>query len=122
MTQSDHQWKFLKDVSKFIQYCDMIGWKVTLGHGWRSPEEQQRLFDAGLSKAKPGQSQHEKRKAVDLNFWDEEGVYLPTYKIKAYHDAAMMKLANYWEDLDPKNRAGLKFHGFRDPYHFERMD
>ena len=73
MSLSDKQWLFLKDVARFIGFIEEIGWKATGGDLLRSFLEQKRKYKAGLSKAEPGTGKHEKKLAIDLNFWDETG-------------------------------------------------
>lgn len=50
---------------------------------WRSPEDQQKAYDAGLSNAKPGQGKHEcmldgkpASRAFDFALDDENGQYI----------------------------------------------
>ncbi len=123
MSMSDKQWMFLKDVAHLIEYIHSIGWKATGGDLERSYAEQERKYGAGLSKAPAGKSRHNVRMAIDLNFWDETGAYLPKLPLTdEQHDDKFRLIADYWESLHPKNKAGLNFETFRDPYHFERSD
>lgn len=125
MSYSNRQFAFLKDVALLIMYCAQQGFKVTGGELWRSNEEQDRKYRAGLSKAKAGESKHQARMAIDLNFWNIDGKYLPYVERdegRDEHDTQLALIADYWESLNPKNRAGLYFKSLRDPYHFERMD
>ena len=121
MKQSDKQWAFLRDVATLISYIGMCGWKASGGDLFRSYAEQQRVVDAGLSKAKPGSGRHEARMAIDLNFWDESGKYLPDLDRKT-HDTKFAHIADFWESINPKNKAGFFFTSLYDPYHFERLD
>ncbi len=123
MSMSDKQWSFLRNVADLINYIDECGWKATGGDLERSYAEQQRKVDTGLSKAPAGKSRHNVRMAIDLNFWDETGAYLPKIPLtEEQHDFKMKSISDYWESLHPKNKAGLNFKTFRDPYHFERSD
>jgi len=123
MSYSDKQWDFLRNVGSLISYIGMIGWKATGGDLLRSYAEQQRKYDAGLSKAKPGTGRHEKKMAIDLNFWDESGDYVPGLNLTQEDLIKKMKpIADYWEGLSENNCAGLYFESIFDPYHFERMD
>ena len=125
MSYSNKQFSFLKDVALLIMYCAQQRWKVTAGRMYSSNEEQDRLYKEGLSNAKAGESRHNCRMAIDLNFWNVEGVYMPFVENeegKDEHDSQLAKIADYWESLNPKNRAGLYFKSIRDPYHFERGD
>ena len=125
MTYSNRQWSFLKDVALLITYIAKEGWKATGGDLYRSNAEQDRLFDEGLSKARAGQSRHNSRMAIDLNFWDEHGSYMemPRDKIhRVTHKNKMAFIGEYWKSLHPKNRWGGDFNSIYDPYHFERID
>ena len=123
MSLSDKQWSFLRNVADLINYIDECGWKATGGDLERSYAEQQRKVDAGLSKAPAGKSRHNMRLAIDLNFWDAEGSYLPKLPLtREQHDEKFKLIADYWESLHPKNKAGLYFNSLYDPYHFERGD
>jgi len=123
MSYSDKQWEFLKDLAKLIKFIEYRGWKATGGDLERSYAEQERKYGAGLSKAKAGKSRHNVKMAIDLNFWDESGTYLPKLPLtKDDHDDKMEFIAQYWEGLSDKNRAGLYFKSIYDPYHFERLD
>ena len=123
MSYSNKQWSFLKDVSLLITFIAKSGWKATGGDLWRSNEEQNRLYSIKRSRAKAGESQHNNRMAIDLNFWDENGDYMPIQAEtigREAHDEKLKFIADYWESLHPKNKAGLYFDSIYDPYHFER--
>jgi len=121
MSMSDNQWTFLRNLADLIEFIADSGWKATGGDLFRSYAEQERVHGAGLSKAKPGESRHGFRMAIDLNFWDETGAYLPKLPLtREQHDEKMRFIADYWEFLNPKNKAGLNFKSLYDPYHFER--
>lgn len=103
---------FLQDVAKLIPYCASIGFFVTLGEGYRTPEHQLEAFNAGFSKTKTGQ--HTKRLAIDLNFFRmENNVMTPITDAKRLSD-----VGKFWMSLDPKNDCGIMW-GW-DTYHFER--
>ena len=121
MSMSNTQWSFLQDVAILICFIRDRGWKATGGDLLRSYAEQERKYGAGLSKAMAGESKHQFKLAIDLNFWDETGAYLPKLPLtEEQHDEKFKFIADYWESLNPKNKAGLNFKTFRDPYHFER--
>ena len=125
MSYSNRQFSFIKDVALLIMYCAQQRWKVTGGDLLRSNEEQDRKYKLGLSKARGGESRHQSRMAIDLNFWNTDGVYMPYVEEedgRDAHDSQLALIADYWESLNPKNRAGLYFKSIRDPYHFERGD
>ena len=79
----------------------------------------------GRSKAHAGESRHNSRMAIDLNFWNVDWIHMPFIERdlgRDEHDTQLALIADYWESLNPKNKAGLYFKSFRDPYHFERGD
>lgn len=126
-------WKFLRDVGKLIAFIDKSEFTALGGELQRSDEEQQRKYDAGVSKAKPGQSQHQKLKAIDIEFFlggkwiktpmrgdfSTEREYLDA---RVDHKRQMQDIGEYWEGLDSKNAWGGNFVSIYDPNHFERMD
>lgn len=122
MSYSDRQWAFLKDAGKLIAHIDEIGWKATGGDLYRSNDEQERKYKAELSKAKGGQSRHQSKMAIDLNLWDENGAYIPHLELEPEElKDKLIPVAEYWKDLNPKNRWGGDWRFF-DPFHFERID
>src|ERR1017187_4152680 len=87
---------FSQNVAKLIQYAASIRFDVTLGESWRSAE-QAAIY------AKEGKgiidSLHCKRLAIDLNLFDENGIYLT-------NEAPYKMLGDYWVALHPLNRWG----------------
>jgi len=125
MSYSNRQFSFIKDFALLVMFCAQQRWKVTGGDLWRSDAEQERLYDMGRSKAHAGESRHNSRMAIDLNFWNVDGIHMPFIERdlgRDEHDTQLALIADYWESLNPKNKAGLYFKSFRDPYHFERGD
>jgi hypothetical protein len=104
---------FLQDVSKLIQYSASIGFIVTGGELWRSPEQQEIYVKEGKSRTK--NSRHLDRCAIDLNFFRmEEGKPVLIQDAKRLTD-----IVTFWVSLDPKkNDCGLIW-GW-DLNHFER--
>jgi hypothetical protein len=103
---------FLQDVARLLPYCASIGFIVTLGEGYRTPEHQLEYFKKKLSKTKIGQ--HTKRLAIDFNFFRmEENKIVPVTDAKRLSD-----IGKFWKSLDPKNDCGILW-GW-DTYHFER--
>ena len=128
------QWAYLQDEARFIQFIASSIYTAIGGERQRSYAEQQRKFDAGLSKAKGGQGQHGKCKASDFEFFDEAGTWLKVPEKKEYptiedydiaveeHKAKIKPFGDHWESLDPKNFWGGNIRGLYDPGHFERRD
>ena len=119
----DAQWAFLLDVSELIRYIEVLDFSAVGGELQRSHAEQQRKYDAGLSKAKPGMSLHQKLQAIDIEFFNEDGKWLkvPTNKEEQIsHREQLLPLGIFWEGLDEKNKWGGNFKSLYDPNHFER--
>lgn len=114
MTLSDKQWLFLKHVALLILYAEAKGWKLTGGELTRPNEMQEIYLKQGKSKVKI--SQHQKRLAIDLNF------FRPSDGKLTYTKAETQELGDFWESLDPKNRWGGNWVSFVDTPHFERRE
>jgi hypothetical protein len=72
LTLREKQSRFAALVSALIEQAFMMGYEVTFGEAWRSPEEAARLAKAGKGIKR---SLHTLRLAVDLNLF-KDGVYL----------------------------------------------
>ena len=118
MKLSETQQIFTRNIAKLIKYANLMGFGLTFGHAWRSPEEQERLYYSGLSKTLD--SQHLKRLAVDFNVFLAGRLCLDWQSIKI--------LGDYWESLHPNNRWGGDWNnnemqdGFIDCPHFEMLE
>jgi len=106
----DEQAGFLKDVAKLINNCFELGFVVTGGELWRTPEQQAIYLKKGLSKT--SDSMHLKRCAIDLNFF-KDGVLVGKRDL-------LIPVGEYWQSLNPKNRWGGNFTNIIDCSHFER--
>lgn len=101
---------FLLDVGKLVVYATSLGFEVTAGEAFRTPEQQQIYVRTGRSKTLA--SNHLRRLAMDLNFIRGG---------KLIYDAkALEPIGDYWESLHPRNRWGGHFSSFKDLPHFER--
>lgn len=101
---------FLKDVVKLLNKADELGFVVTGGELYRTPEQQKIYVDTGRSKTM--NSNHLRRCAIDLNFF-KNGTLI--------YDIPMLKpLGEYWKSLNPKNDWGGFWLSFKDVPHFER--
>ncbi len=128
---SDKQWKFARHTALLILYIDAMLGKATWGDAFRSKEEQQRKFDAGLSGLDPSQEGvvylHGEKLAIDLNlFHPDTGRYCPrpdpetaTPEKIAEHRALFQHIGDFWEGLDPKNVWGGNWDDPYDPAHFQ---
>lgn len=88
---------------------------------------QQLKYETGKSKAKPGQSEHQKLRAQDLEFFDSDGKWMQVPKMGApgqlNHKAMLQPIGDYWESLSPGlNYWGGNFTHIYDPGHFERRE
>lgn len=101
---------FLIDVAKLVNKATELGFVVTGGELYRTPEQQQIHVRAGRSKTM--NSIHLKRCAIDLNFFKDGKL---TYDV-----AALRPVGDYWESLNPKNQWGGNWKSFKDVPHFER--
>lgn len=109
MAMVDHQFLFLLDVAKMINYAAEIGITLTGGELYRTKEQQDIYVSQG--KSKTNDSNHMRRLAIDLHAF-KNGVMLSAKE--------MEPLGVFWEGLYPKNRWGGRFKGLVDGVHFER--
>ena len=110
MNLSSQQFAFLTDVAKLIQFCYNRNIVVTGGELFRTPEQQAIYLKEG--KTKTANSNHLRKLAIDLNF-------IIGGKL-VYDKAALQPYGDFWESLNPYNRAGMNFKSFPDTCHFER--
>ena len=108
---------FLLHVSELIRKSSELGFLVSGGELYRTPEQQALHVKHGRSKTM--NSLHLKRLAIDLNFFREapDGTLKLTYDIEE-----LRALGAFWENLDPANRWGGNWTSFKDVPHFERRD
>lgn len=110
MSLREEQSKFTRDVHKLLTWAFSMGYEITLGEAFRTPEQQAIYFKSGRSKTM--NSNHLKRCAIDL-FVFKDGKLLSTKE-------EMQPIGNAWESLSKENRWGGNFSGFVDVPHFER--
>lgn len=101
---------FLKDVCKLLQKAEELGFVVTAGELYRTPEQQEIYVRTGRSKTM--KSNHLRRCAIDLNFFKSGALIYDVGVLKA--------LGEYWKSLSPKNDWGGFWLSFKDVPHFER--
>jgi len=107
MTLRQKQSLFSFFVAGLILHADTLGFEVTFGETWRSPEEAARL--AKLHKGTP-RSLHCDRLAIDLNLF-KNGRYLTSSE-------AYRPLGDFWKTLHPLCRWGGDFKPRADGNHF----
>jgi hypothetical protein len=110
MSNASEQAAFLLDMCKLIQKATELGFVVTGGELYRSPEQQQIHVRAGRSKTM--NSLHLSRRAVDLNFFKDGKL--------CYDKATLAPLGAYWESLNPLNSWGGNGIKLVDAPHFSR--
>lgn len=126
MSMSDHQWEFLKDVAKLIEFAEKNGFKLTGGELYRTTPQQLMYFYGRTLKEVGGtvelvddrrkshtmQSNHQRRLAIDVNIFKNGKL--------TYEKQELQAMGDYWESLSPHNRWGGNFISFTDTPHFER--
>lgn len=110
MSAVKEQAEFLQHACLLIQKAAELGFVVTGGELYRTPEQQQIYVKTGRSQTMA--SNHLRRCAIDLNFFKDGAL---TYDI-----AALRPLGEYWQSLHPKNSWGGFWKSFKDVPHFER--
>lgn len=86
MTLRQKQSKFAQLVAMLIIQCEILGYEVTIGEVYRSPEEAKRLHDLGKGILN---SLHTSKLAIDLNLF-KNGVYMKSTE-------AHQTLGEWWE-------------------------
>jgi hypothetical protein len=110
MSNTSEQAAFLLDVCALIQKATAMGFTVTAGELYRTPEQQQIYVKTGRSRTM--QSLHLQRRAVDLNFFVDGKL--------CYDKAVLAPLGAYWESLHPLNSWGGNGKKLVDTPHFSR--
>lgn len=101
------QEEFAQAVAKLIQQAVTMGYTVTLGEAWRTPQQAQLNADAGKGIV---HSLHIERLAIDLNFF-QNGQYVS--------DGSKLKdIGTWWKSLGDKYRWGGDFTHLPDGNHF----
>jgi hypothetical protein len=101
------QEEFATSMAKLILKANELGFGVTVGEAWRTPEQAQRDADEGIGVA---HSLHMERLAIDLNLF-KDGVYLTAPE-------PYVELGNWWKALPGGHyRYGGDFH-IRDYDHY----
>ena len=110
MSNVAEQAAFLLDVTRLIQKATEIGFVVTAGELYRTPEQQEIYVKTGRSRTM--NSLHIQRRAVDLNFFLNGKL--------TYDKAVLAPLGAYWESLHPLNSWGGNGVKLVDTPHFSR--
>ena len=110
MSNISEQAAFLLDLTKLIHKATELGFVVTAGELFRTPEQQQIYVTTGRSKTM--NSLHLQRRAVDLNFFVDGKL--------TYDKATLAPLGAFWESLHPLNSWGGNGVKLVDAPHFSR--
>jgi hypothetical protein len=100
------QEEFAQSAAKLIAKAAELGYGVTLGEAWRTPEQAQWDADHHIGVA---HSLHMDRLAIDLNLF-KDGVFLIT-------PDAYVQLGEWWKTLGPAYKFGGDF-TIRDYDHY----
>lgn len=115
MSMVSEQWAFLQDVAKLLAFIsDNTELLATAGEMWRTSEQQRIYMRNGRSKTM--HSQHLKRLAIDLNFFDKND----TSEVVPGNDPRIKEIGDYWESLSEENEWGGNWSSFKDYPHFQR--
>ena len=98
MTLRQKQSLFVRLVAKLIDHAYALGYELTFGEAWRTPEQAARNAAAGTGIRN---SLHVDRLAIDLNLF-RDGDYLATTE-------AHRPLGEWWEQQHPLARWGGRF-------------
>ena len=110
MSLVNEQYAFLLDMCKLVQYAQSIGFKMTAGELYRTPEQQEIYMKTGRSQTMD--SLHLKRLAVDFNIFKDDKL--------CYDKKVLAPLGAYWESLHPMNSWGGNGRKLVDTPHFSR--
>ena len=110
MSVVDSQAAFLLDMCKLVEYSTGLGFVLTAGELYRTPEQQEIYMKTGRSQTMD--SLHLKRLAVDFNIFKDGKL--------CYDKAALAPLGAFWESLHPLNSWGGNGRKLVDTPHFSR--
>lgn len=112
MSLSMQQMLFVQDVVALINFAWQQNFDLTFGEVYRTLEQQEIYVRTGRTKTM--KSQHLKRLAIDLNFFDRATGEL------VYDRKRLLPIGAYWESLSAQNSWGGNWNSFKDLPHFER--
>lgn len=101
------QQEFAQAAAKLIPKAAELGYTVTMGEAWRTPQQAQWNADHGTGIA---HSLHIERLAIDLNFFKDGALITDGSKLK--------DLGEWWKSLGPNYRWGGDFQHLPDGNHF----
>lgn len=101
------QEEFAQSMARLIQKASQLGYGVTLGDAYRSPQQAAANAASGSGISN---SLHCERLAIDLNLF-KDGVYITD-------DQGHRELGTWWKGLGPKYRWGGDFTTRKDFNHY----
>lgn len=101
------QEEFALSAARLIQKAQEMGYSVTLGEAWRTPEQAQWNADHGKGIS---HSLHMERLAIDLNFF-KDGQYIAD-------GSKLADIGAWWKSLGARYRWGGDFSHLPDGNHF----
>lgn len=101
------QEEFCQAAAKLIQKSQEMGYTVTFGEAWRTPQQAQWDADHGSGIS---HSLHIERLAIDLNFFKCGALITDGSQLK--------DVGEWWESLGAKYKWGGKFQHLPDGNHF----
>lgn len=110
MSLVTEQAAFLLDMCRLVNKATELGFTLTAGELYRTPEQQQIYVKTGRSQTM--NSLHLQRMAVDFNIFKDGRL--------CYDKAVLAPLGAYWESLHPLNSWGGNGRKLVDTPHFSR--
>lgn len=110
MSMVADQASFLLDAARLIFRATELGFTVTAGELYRTPEQQEIYMKTGRSQTM--NSLHLSRLAIDLNFFKDGKL--------VYDKVVLAPLGSFWESLHPLNSWGGNGVKLVDTPHFSR--
>lgn len=107
-TLREKQTRFAMAVPDLLREAQALGYFVTLGEAWRSPEQAQWNAQHGLGVSN---SLHTQRLAIDLNLFTAEGTLITD-------DTGHKDLGAWWVQQQPDFRWGGNFTTLKDFDHY----
>ena len=101
------QEEFAQAAAQLIQKAHKMGYTVTMGEAWRTPQQAQWNADHGTGIA---HSLHIERLAIDLNFF-KDGAYVTDGEV-------LREVGQWWKSLGANYRWGGDFTHLPDGNHF----
>lgn len=101
------QQEFAQAAATLIQQAATLGYTVTMGEAWRTPQQAQWNADHGTGIA---HSLHIERLAIDLNFFKDGALITDGSKLA--------DVGAWWKALGPNYRWGGDFSHLPDGNHF----